>query len=60
MQYKIADVMRAEFDRRRNSDNPVRFVITTGDNIYASMRMDSLLLGSGDVDWHWETKFFQP
>ena len=60
MQYKMADVMRVEFERHRNSDNPVRFVITTGDNIYASMRMGSLLLGSGDVDWHWETKLFQP
>jgi len=60
MQYKIADQMRAEFDRRRNSDNPVRFVITTGDNIYASLRLDRLILGSGDVDWHWESKFFKP
>jgi len=60
MQYQMADVMRVELERRRNSDNPVRFVITTGDNIYASMRMGSLLLGSGDVDWHWGTKFFEP
>jgi hypothetical protein len=60
MQYKMAGVMRAEFERRRNSDNPVRFVITTGDNIYASMRMGPLALWSGDEDRHWESKFFRP
>jgi len=60
MQYKIADVMRAEFERRRNSENPVRFVITTGDNIYASMRIGPLALWSGDEDKHWESKFFRP
>jgi len=60
MQYKIAGVMRAEFMRRRNSDNPVRFVITTGDNIYASMRMGQLAVWSGDEDRHWESKFFRP
>jgi hypothetical protein len=60
MQYKIADVMRAEFERRRNSGNPVRFVITTGDNIYASMRIGPLALWSGDEDRHWEDKLFRP
>jgi len=60
MQYKMADVMRMEFERRRNSDNPVRFVITTGDNIYADVGMSPLILESGDDDWHWESKFFRP
>ena len=60
MQYKIAGVMPAEFVRRRNSDNPVRFVITTGDNIYASTRMGQLALWSGNEDRHWESKFFRP
>lgn len=52
-QYRIADAMWKEFDRRQGSGNPVRFVITTGDNLYGGRH-------SGDRDSHWESKFFRP
>jgi hypothetical protein len=59
-QYKIAKAMSEEVARRRDSDNPVRFVLTTGDNIYADESLGFVSFGSGDEDRHWERKFFQP
>jgi phosphodiesterase/alkaline phosphatase D-like protein len=35
VQYQIAEAMTREFEKRKGSDNPIRFVITVGDNIYA-------------------------
>jgi hypothetical protein len=56
-QYRIASAMWEEFERHNGADNPVRFVITTGDNIYA----DGLLeRRSGDRDRDWGQKFFEP
>ena len=34
-QRRVAEAMWREFERRQETDNPVRFVLTTGDNIYA-------------------------
>jgi hypothetical protein len=52
----VAGAMTKEFERLAATDNPVRFVITTGDNIYS----DYGYFRSGSEDWHWETKFFAP
>jgi tartrate-resistant acid phosphatase type 5 len=60
-QYDIAAEMWKEFERRANSGNPVRFVITTGDNIYGDI--STFLFGlkdTGDEDTDWERKFFDP
>ncbi len=59
-QYAIAEAMWKEFEPRNRSDNPVRFVLTTGDNIYADRILGLIPTRSGDKDSHWERKFFQP
>ncbi len=61
LQYQVARAMWQEFQKRANSDNPVRFVISVGDNIYGNV--SGFLLGIGhtgasDIDW--TTKFFEP
>ena len=56
----ISNAMWQEFQKRAQSDNPVRFVITMGDNIYADTNLGYLVVGSGDQDRDWEKKFFQP
>jgi hypothetical protein len=60
-QYAIAEAMWKEFQRRQASGNPVRFVVTTGDNIYGDL--NNILFGvkdTGDDDSDWERKFFDP
>ncbi len=59
-QYRVADSMWKEFQRYQSTDNPVRFVITTGDNIYADLNLYVSSSHSGDQDNHWESKFFHP
>jgi len=59
-QYKLAARMLTEFENRRRSGNPVRFVLTTGDNIYGDFNIGNLSLRPGDQDRDWEKKFFQP
>lgn len=59
-QDRIAEAMAREYEKRRASDNPVRFVLTTGDNIYADVNWGYIIRGSGDADRHWEKKFFRP
>ena len=56
-QYRIADAMWQTFQEQQRAGRPVRFVLTTGDNIY-----DEGLFGgaSGYRDSHWRRKFFQP
>lgn len=56
-QYRIAEAMWNSFRELEKSGLPVRFVLTTGDNIY-----DEGMFGteSGDRDLHWRRKFFQP
>jgi hypothetical protein len=45
--------------RRTQTDNPVRFIVTTGDNIYGK---DTLITvtNSGSRDNHWGPRFFEP
>jgi hypothetical protein len=59
-QRAVAAAMAAEFRRRAQAGDPVRFVITLGDNIYASANFGYVIKGSGSDDRDWETKFFQP
>jgi tartrate-resistant acid phosphatase type 5 len=58
-QHRIAAAMWREFLRRSQTDNPIRFVLTTGDNIYG-WGVWPILLGSGDRDSHWRKRFFVP
>ena len=53
-QYAIAAKMEEERLRLEKSNQHVRFVISTGDNIYGK------LASSGSQDRDWESKFFKP
>jgi len=60
-QYRIARVMWDEFQRRAKTDNPVRFILSVGDNIYGDVA--GFLLGvrhTGAEDADWADKFFAP
>jgi hypothetical protein len=59
-QRRVAAAMAKEFARLAQSENPVRFVITTGDNIYSDVTIGGYSRRSGSEDWHWEDKFFEP
>jgi hypothetical protein len=59
-QYRVADAMWREFEKRSAGDNPVRFVVTVGDNIYSDVNLVYVSRNSGDQDSHWESKFFRP
>ena len=59
-QRRIADAMTAELARRSGSGNPVRFVLTTGDNIYADEVFGFPAGKTGNQDRHWGNKFFEP
>jgi hypothetical protein len=54
-QRALAAAMWNEFQQRERAGEPVRFVITTGDNIYVGDNG-----GSGSADADWEPKFFAP
>ncbi|MBM3811325.1 MAG: hypothetical protein FJW20_06780 [Acidimicrobiia bacterium] len=58
-QFEVAEAMRRQLQRQYRTDNPARFVLTTGDNIYG--RGFSLFLwGTGNKDSDWESRFFTP
>lgn len=60
-EYAIARAMWDQFERSNASGNPVRFVLTTGDNIYgdvATRFFGARHTGADDADW--ATKFFGP
>ncbi len=59
-QMKVAAAMDKEYQRHAASGCPVRFVITTGDNIYADLNVGFRAVHSGDSDGDWEDKFFKP
>jgi hypothetical protein len=59
-QRAIAEAMTAEFQRRMQTEDPVRFVLTVGDNIYADLNLGYFLRGSGSQDRDWGPKFFEP
>ncbi len=58
-QYRIARDMARVAAARAGSANPVRFVLTTGDNIYAT-GSGLVNFASGKSDSDWWTKFFLP
>jgi hypothetical protein len=58
-QTRTAQAMQREFERLQG-DNPVRFVLTTGDNIYGSTGFSLRYRNTGDKDAHWDGKFFDP
>lgn len=61
VQYDVAQAMWKEFQRRMNTEYPVRFMLSTGDNIYGNV--SSFLLGvgrTGKDDSDWAPKFFDP
>jgi hypothetical protein len=57
-QYALGRVMAREIEARRETDNPVRFVLTTGDNISSLWQLGFAF--TGDRDRHWRKKFFEP
>jgi hypothetical protein len=59
-QRSVAQAMIKEFQRHEASPNPVRFVITTGDNIYGSLGITLRFRNTGSEDREWDTKFFAP
>lgn len=59
-QRQIAAAMEKEFQRLSAMQDAPRFVITTGDNIYADLNLGFASIHSGDDDANWETKFFEP
>jgi hypothetical protein len=58
-QKRVADAMWAEFQKNWG-DNPVRFVLTTGDNLYGTLGFTLRFRDTGDEDNEWDTKFFGP
>lgn len=60
-QYAVARAMVSEFERRKNSGNPVRFVMSLGDSVYGDL--SNILFGfrhTGREDVDWAGKFFEP
>jgi hypothetical protein len=58
-QRSIAEAMARLVRERASTPRPIRFVLTTGDNIY-SVVPGLWLAGSGDHDVDWATRFFSP
>lgn len=56
-QYRIANLMSDTMEKLEKAGTPVRFVITTGDNLYADFPLGP---NSGGDDNDWERKFFTP
>jgi hypothetical protein len=60
-QYSIARAMWQEYQRRAGTGNPVRFLLSLGDNVYGDIR--GLGIGfshTGASDQDWGSKFFEP
>jgi hypothetical protein len=58
-QRAIAGAMRRTIEERRSGPNPVRFILSTGDNIYAFWP-GVLNLHSGSEDTHWKARYYEP
>jgi hypothetical protein len=60
-QQRIAQAMWDEFKRREATGNPIRFMLSTGDNIYGNLASFVLgVSGTGASDRDWTSKFFEP
>lgn len=58
-QRRIAEQLARLVRERASTDHPIRFVLSTGDNIY-SVIPGTWLAGSGDRDPDWAPRFFEP
>ncbi len=53
--------MWQEFQRRAGTGNPVRFLLSVGDNVYGDIRGLGFGFGhTGSSDEDWGSKFFEP
>ncbi|HWR51326.1 MAG TPA: metallophosphoesterase, partial [Bryobacteraceae bacterium] len=60
-QYRIAGAMAKLVKERASGDNPIRFVLTTGDNIYGDIGWRFWRrVSTGDDDSEWAPKFYEP
>ena len=59
-QRALAQAMVAEYRRRAQTPDPVRFVLTVGDNIYSNVNLGYIQRGSGAADRDWQSKFYEP
>jgi hypothetical protein len=59
-QRDVAAAMQKEYKRLSAAGDAPRFVITTGDNIYADLNFGLASVNSGSSDRDWESKFFEP
>ncbi|MBI1895862.1 MAG: metallophosphoesterase [Acidobacteria bacterium] len=59
-QYRIAEAMWKQFQARERTGCPIRFVLTTGDNIYGQLGLDLRYHRTGASDREWGPKFFAP
>lgn len=60
-EYSVARAMWQEFQRRASTADPVRFVLSVGDNVYGDVNgvgFGFRHTGSSDMDWG--SKFFEP
>ncbi|MEO8024890.1 MAG: metallophosphoesterase [Bryobacteraceae bacterium] len=57
VQYRIATLMADTMERLEKAGTPVRFILTTGDNLYADFPLGP---NTGGDDADWERKFFTP
>jgi hypothetical protein len=58
-QRRIAEAMARVVKERASTSRPIRFILTTGDNIY-SVIPGVWLAGSGDRDADWVPRYFRP
>jgi tartrate-resistant acid phosphatase type 5 len=60
-EYNIAHAMWQEFQRRASTADPVRFVLSVGDNVYGDIRTSGFgFRHTGSSDQDWGPKFFAP
>lgn len=59
-QRRLAQAMAQKVEERADGPSPVRFVLTTGDNLYAQVNLPFLKTRTGSQDKHWEETFFEP
>jgi tartrate-resistant acid phosphatase type 5 len=60
-QYSVARAMWDEFQHRASTANPVRFLLSLGDNVYGDLRGTGFgFRHTGSSDQDWGEKFFEP
>ncbi|HYO83775.1 MAG TPA: metallophosphoesterase [Bryobacteraceae bacterium] len=59
-QRAVAQSMWKEFQKHEGTSNPVRFIATTGDNLYGAIGLTLRFRNTGAEDRDWEEKFYAP